>query len=106
MKDYIQRDATALVTAAIEQFHCGALLLGPRQAGKTWLARHLESAWPAGAVYLDLESPNDSAKVENLEAFASANEHKLIILDEAQHIHGVFPQLKSILDNAIISNQQ
>ena len=30
------------------------VLLGPRQVGKTTLARALSKDWPGGAVYLDL----------------------------------------------------
>lgn len=39
------------------------VLLGPRQVGKTTLARTLAKDWPGGAVYLDLERPFDRLRL-------------------------------------------
>ena len=38
------------------------VLLGPRQVGKTTLARKLAADWPGGALYLDMERPADRRK--------------------------------------------
>ena len=46
-------------------------LLGPRQAGKTTLARALADAMPERAVYLDLELPSDRAKLSDAELYLS-----------------------------------
>ena len=35
------------------------VLLGPRQVGKTTLARKIAADWPTGALYLDTERPAD-----------------------------------------------
>ncbi|MDW8240575.1 MAG: AAA family ATPase [Acidobacteriota bacterium] len=55
-------------------------LVGPRQAGKTTLALAIAADW--NAVYLDLESPQDRAKLEDAEAYLERHRDKLVILDE------------------------
>ncbi len=37
----------------------GVIRTGPRQIGKTTLARQLADDWPTEAIYLDLERPAD-----------------------------------------------
>ena len=73
------------------------VLIGARQAGKTTLA--LDISAMGNAVYLDLESPRDLAKLTDIEMFCSANSDKLIILDEIQRIPDLFAPLRSIIDN-------
>ena len=58
----------------------------------------LEAENGNGAVYRDLEQPNQAAEVENLEAFHGEHRGKLIILDEAQCLPQLFPQLRALLD--------
>ena len=55
-------------------------ILGPRQIGKTTLA--LEIAKTRESVYLDLESPQDLAKLQDPISYFSIHQGKLIILDE------------------------
>ena len=81
-------------------------LLGPRQAGKTTLARHIgdqcnsaRSHTSAGSIYLDLESPQDRQKLFDPEAYLLAHEQKLVILDEVQHMPALFQALRSLIDN-------
>lgn len=77
-------------------------LLGPRQAGKTTLARHIGdervSDQRLGSVYLDLESPHDRQKLFDPEAYLLAHEDKLVILDEVQHLPALFQALRSLID--------
>ncbi len=77
-------------------------LLGPRQAGKTTLARHIGdervSDRSAGSIYLDLESPQDRQKLFDPEAYLLAHEDKLVILDEVQHLPALFQALRSLID--------
>lgn len=61
------------------------MLLGPRQAGKTTLA--LEVAGTQRAVYLDLESEADRAKLANPELYLAQHEDELVILDENRRLH-------------------
>ena len=72
------------------------VLTGPRQVGKTTLAR--EVARKRDAVYLDFENPRDLAKIEDVQQFCELNEGKLIIFDEVQRAPGIFATLRVIID--------
>lgn len=71
-------------------------LLGPRQTGKTTLA--LEIAEQFSAIYLDLESTADQAKLQNAELYLSEHQDKLVILDEVQRAPGLFQNLRGLID--------
>lgn len=71
-------------------------LLGPRQAGKTTLA--LEVAERRAAVYLDLESPRDRARLTDPESFLEGHENELVILDEVHRMPALFQTLRSVID--------
>lgn len=71
-------------------------LLGPRQVGKTTLA--LAIADKSNAVYLDLENPLDIQKAQDIAGFQAANENKLLVLDEVQHMPEIFAPVRSIID--------
>jgi predicted AAA+ superfamily ATPase len=75
-----------------------ACLLGPRQVGKTTLA--LEVAGRLGGLYLDLESEQDRAKLQEPEAYLSSHLDKLVILDEVHRVPGLFPVLRGLIDRA------
>ena len=77
-------------------------ILGPRQVGKTTLARQLAGS-PASAstpppLYLDLESPTDLAQLSDPLAFFAAHADRLLILDEVQRIPGLFAVLRGVID--------
>ena len=74
-------------------------LLGPRQAGKTTLARIIARRVP-GSVYLDLERHADLAKLGDAELFLSRLADRLVVLDEIQRLPELFPQLRSLIDRA------
>lgn len=71
-------------------------LLGPRQAGKTTLALEVAKARPA--VYLDLESDADRAKLSEPELYLPQHEDKLVILDEIQRTPQLFRSLRGLID--------
>jgi uncharacterized protein len=74
------------------------VLLGPRQAGKTTLSLALGK--PRGALYLDLESEQDRAKLAEPELYLSDHLGKLAILDEIHRAPGLFPVLRGLIDRA------
>ena len=74
------------------------VLLGPRQVGKTTLARQIAQDWPTGSIYLDLERPTDRNKMQEADAYLRAQGNKLIILDEIHRLPGVFEILRGIID--------
>lgn len=71
-------------------------LLGPRQVGKTTLARELAGAMPS--IYLDLESVGDRARLEDAANYLSAHRHELVVLDEIQRVPELFSVLRSAVD--------
>lgn len=71
-------------------------LIGPRQIGKTTLALNISESFPS--VYLDLENRLDLQKVQDIEAFHTANKDKLIILDEVQRLPDVFAPIRGLID--------
>jgi predicted AAA+ superfamily ATPase len=73
-------------------------LPGPRQAGKTTLARMLaESTLGTEIHYFDLESPADLARLSNPE-LALSQLRGLIILDEIQRMPELYPVLRVLAD--------
>ena len=71
-------------------------LLGPRQVGKTTLALEIGETRPS--IYLDLESNVDRAKLSDPEAYLSAHESELVILDEVHRAPELFQQLRGLID--------
>ena len=92
----IDRELHANLLEALDDFPAVALL-GPRQAGKTTLARAVGDGLN-GSVYLDLESPSDRLKLTDPEAYLSQHEDKLVILDEVQKMPALFQPLRSLID--------
>ena len=79
----------------LSQFPAVALL-GPRQVGKTTLAKEIGDA--QGALYLDLEHPADMAKLADPADYLARHQDKLVILDEIHRLPEVFPVLRSLID--------
>ena len=73
-------------------------ITGPRQAGKTTLAKSIIKETGKEALYLDLELPSDLNRLRNAELFLKENEDKLVILDEVQRKPEVFPLLRALVD--------
>ena len=73
-------------------------LLGPRQVGKTTLA--LEVGREFDALYLDLESEQDRAKLAQPELYLADHQDQLVILDEVHRAPGLFPILRGLIDRA------
>ena len=73
-------------------------LIGPRQVGKTTLAR--AEGKRRGALYLDLESETDRAKLSEPELFLADHLGRLVILDEVHRTPGLFPVLRGLIDRA------
>jgi predicted AAA+ superfamily ATPase len=85
-------------TAALLAEAPAVLLTGPRQVGKTTLA--LELAASRDAVYLDLESEADRARLAEPELYFADHAEELVILDEVQRAPGSFEALRGTIDRA------
>lgn len=73
------------------------VLLGPRQVGKTTLAREIAARYP-GALLLDLERESDRAALGRPELFLAAHRDRLLVLDEVQHLPHLFEALRPEID--------
>jgi len=93
----MKRDLATRLLDALDHSPAVALL-GPRQSGKTTLA--LEIARERPAVYLDLESEQDRAKLAQPELYLPDHLDTLVILDEVHRTPGLFPVLRGLIDRA------
>ena len=73
------------------------VLLGPRQVGKTTLARAIAQAHP-DALFLDLERESDRAAAARPELFFPALRQRLVVLDEVQTLPDLFRALRPEID--------
>jgi uncharacterized protein len=70
-------------------------LIGPRQCGKTTLAR--EFVQPSSTNYFDLEDPFNLARLDN-PMLALQDLHGLVVIDEVQRSPELFPILRVLAD--------
>jgi predicted AAA+ superfamily ATPase len=85
------------IIEALKRFPVVALL-GPRQCGKTTLAKALQRSVRKPTVYLDLELPSDRSKLADPELFLRSLRNRLVILDEIQRVPDLFPLLRALID--------
>ncbi|AZI35207.1 ATP-binding protein [Caenibius tardaugens NBRC 16725] len=97
MKGGVVRAVRGHLEAQLDRYGC-ALILGPRQVGKTFLARQLAGSAADATILLDMQTANDRKQVQDFHHFHEANAGKLIILDEAQEAPELFPELRACLD--------
>lgn len=93
----IERRLLAKLSGLLERFPA-VVLIGPRQVGKTTLARDCGAC--RDGVYLDLESSRDLRKLSDPEDYLSRQEGKLVILDEIQRMPDLFLPLRGLIDEA------
>jgi predicted AAA+ superfamily ATPase len=88
----VKRQVAALVGQRLRRYPAVGLV-GPRQVGKTTLARGL------GGAYFDLEQEGDRLRLDLQwdELFAGRS---LLVLDEAQAWPAIFPRLRGAIDAA------
>lgn len=73
-------------------------IIGPRQAGKTTLAKFIQKDLFSGSIYLDLELNSDQRKMIDAETFLKFHHDKCIIIDEVQRMPELFPLLRALVD--------
>jgi len=93
----IGRRALSVVESRLVQFPAVALI-GPRQVGKTTLAREIVAAWSSSAIYLDLEAPNDLARLDSPAQYFADHTADLVALDEIHRAPGLFNTLRGVID--------
>lgn len=75
------------------------VLLGPRQVGKTTLARAVADERGNAALYLDLERMADRRRLEDADAYLRTHAGKLVVIDEIHRAPGLFEVLRGIIDD-------
>jgi len=93
---YIARLNTSKLKKYIDNFPVLAIL-GPRQCGKSTLAKQILQSY--NSIYLDLENPDDLAKLSEPILFFNQHKDKIICLDEIQRLPEIFTILRSIIDD-------
>jgi predicted AAA+ superfamily ATPase len=93
---YLSRLLEEQIRKSLDGFPVTAII-GPRQAGKSTLAKHILESVP-DKVYLDLERPSDLARLENAELYLSSQRGRLICIDEVQRMPGLFGLIRSLTD--------
>jgi len=92
MQEMVKRTMEAVVRARLRDYPAVALT-GPRQSGKTTLARAL------GGAYFDLEQETDRLRLD-IEWTSISSGRILVVLDEAQAEPALFPRLRAAIDAA------
>lgn len=91
----IVRNAQSSVETALKR-QAAVAIIGPRQIGKTTLA--LQIAEGVKSLYLDLESPEDRAKLADPLLFLRNYEDSLVVLDEIHRVPELFQPLRGLID--------
>lgn len=91
----IKRQITEKVLDALRR-QPAVVLVGPRQVGKTTVARSIGDQM--GAVYLDCESSRDRAMLADPWLYLSNFRDRLVILDEVHRLPELFRDLRGIID--------
>lgn len=73
-------------------------IVGPRQVGKTTLAKVFADRIPKPSLYLDLERPSDQQKLSEPELYLGEQLDRCVIIDEVQRLPVLFPVLRSLVD--------
>lgn len=94
----IQRNLEDPLSARLVE-SSAVLLLGPRQVGKTTLARDISERWLRGAQYLDMENPAHRRRLSDPGAYLRAQAPRLVVIDEAQREPSLFEVLRGVIDD-------
>ncbi len=73
-------------------------IIGPRQVGKTTLAKFIQQKFTIETLYLDLELNSDRQRLADSETFLKFHQNKCIIIDEVQKMPELFPLLRALVD--------
>lgn len=95
----MKRDTYLQQIDALFRVHPICWILGPRQVGKTTLAKkYIEKTKLENLYYFDLENPIDLARLENPMLALSNITDGLIVIDEIQRRPELFPILRVLVD--------
>lgn len=93
----INRRASSEIKDSLSFFSVVSII-GPRQVGKTTLAKQIMSESAKPTLYLDLELQSDLFKLNDAELFLSQHSEKLVVIDEVQNKKELYPLLRALVD--------
>lgn len=93
----IKRYIYSELTYSLEKFPV-VCITGPRQCGKTTLAKMFCTAFGQEYIYLDLEKIEDYRRIEDAGLFFRDNRDKIIVIDEIQRKPDLFPEIRAEVD--------
>ena len=96
LQRYVPRQLEGELVQALDSFPVTAIL-GPRQCGKSTLAKHIVSK-REDTLFLDLQRPYDLRKLTDPELYCHTHRDKLICMDEVQVGPELFPILRAEVD--------
>ncbi|MGH7727645.1 MAG: ATP-binding protein [Vulcanimicrobiaceae bacterium] len=94
---FLERRVTRRLEGALKRSPA-VLLAGPRQAGKTTLARLIVASRGDRASYIDLERNADLRRLDDAGLFLRSQSPALIAIDEIHRKPDLFPELRAIID--------
>jgi predicted AAA+ superfamily ATPase len=93
----LDRRIAQTITSRLERMPA-VVLLGPRQVGRTTLAKQVAKRWPTSH-YVDLATaPNRDLIRRGPRLYLEDHANDLVILDEVQRVPGLFEELRGIMD--------
>jgi predicted AAA+ superfamily ATPase len=93
----IKREAEAQINDLLKLFPAVAIL-GPRQVGKTTLAKQLAAGYTETTLYLDLEKQADRNRLADAHSYLQNQQDKMVIIDEVQLMPELFSVLRPLID--------
>lgn len=92
----VVRSVAPLIERSLRE-QAAVAIIGPRQVGKTTLAREIADERPR-SLYLDLETREDREKLAEPSLFLRQYENSLVVLDEIHRVPEIFGSLRGIID--------
>ena len=80
-----------------------AAILGPRQCGKTTIAKKLGAETPS--TFFDLEDPDDFELLKNSAKQILGQQTGLVVIDEVQRLPELFPLLRVLADQQTVDRK-
>ena len=93
----LKRHATSRILQDLDYFPVVGIV-GPRQVGKTTLAKYVLTQREGESLYLDLELDADRRKLEDAESYLKYHQDKCVVIDEVQRMPELFPFLRALVD--------
>ncbi|MEN9522956.1 MAG: hypothetical protein RL065_1333 [Bacteroidota bacterium] len=93
----IQRNLDTVIRKLLKQYPAVAIL-GPRQVGKTTLAKQIATGKKDNTIYLDLEKAADRSLLHDAHSYLEHYKNKCVVLDEVQLMPDLFSVLRPLID--------